>query len=38
MMMIVFEKDLFVIVISEENDIGKEIIGNLYNIVIYFYE
>lgn len=30
-----FEKDLFVAVISEENDTGKETIGILHNIVIY---
>lgn len=38
MMMTAFEKDLFVAVISEENDTGKETIGNLHNIVIHLYE
>lgn len=33
-----FEEDLFVAVISEKCDTGKETIGNLHNIVIYLYE
>lgn len=31
----VFEEDLFVGVNREENDIGKEIIWKLYDIIVY---